>query len=345
MIKENLNLDKVIDLKKWVKLQDSLSLVTKAAIIIVDYKGNPVTKHSGCNKFCKAVRSNPGLVKYCQKCDSRGGLEAVRLNKPYIYLCHYNIVDIAIPIIVDGKYIGAIMAGQIKLSDYNASDFLEQMVITPENSIARHALEKFKEYYDEIPILSLKEVQEIANMLFSLCNYLVEEALNKNLISEIYQKTVTSESKIDSNTLTGYTMKNIEHAKKEISNALLNSYVKENLSSDNLDISVSNTLKPAIEYIYNHKSENITAKKMAEVCHVSPSYFSRLFAKETGKSFSSFVSNLKIDWAKNLLEETDMHVNEISDELGFNETGYFIKIFKKYEGVTPFVYRKYCKKN
>ncbi len=227
----------------------------------MDYKGNPVTKHSGCNKFCKAVRSNPGLVKYCQKCDSRGGLEAVRLNKPYIYLCHYNIVDIAIPIIVDGKYIGAIMAGQIKLSDYNASDFLEQMVITPKNSIARHALEKFKEYYDEIPILSLKEVQEIANMLFSLCNYLVEEALNKNLISEIYQKTVTSESKIDSNTLTGYTMKNIEHAKKEISNALLNSYVKENLSSDNLDISVSNTLKPAIEYIYNHKSENITAKK------------------------------------------------------------------------------------
>ncbi|AVQ38003.1 transcriptional regulator [Clostridium botulinum] len=344
MIKENLNLDKVIDLKKWVKLQDSLSLVTKAAIIIVDYKGNPVTKHSGCNRFCSAVRSNPNLVKYCQKCDSRGGLEAVRLNKPYIYLCHYNIVDIAIPIIVDGKYIGAIMAGQIKLSDYNASDFLEQIVITPTNSIARHALEEFKEYYDEIPVLSLKEVKEIANMLFSLCNYLVEEALNKNLISEIYQKTVTSESKIDSNTLTGYTMKNIEHAKKEISNALLNSYVKENLSSDNLDISVSNTLKPAIEYIYNHKSENITAKKMAEVCHVSPSYFSRLFAKETRKSFSSFVSNLKIDWAKNLLEETDMHVNEISDELGFNETGYFIKIFKKYEGVTPFVYRKYCKK-
>ncbi|MBY6951195.1 PocR ligand-binding domain-containing protein [Clostridium botulinum] len=345
MIKENLNLDKVIDFKKWIKLQESLALVTKAAIIVVDYKGNPVTEHSRCNRFCKAVRSNPDLVKYCHKCDSRGGLEAVRLNKPYIYLCHYNIVDIAIPIIIDGKYIGAIMAGQIKLSDNKDSDFLEQIVMTPKNSTARHALKEFKEYYDEIPVLSLKEVQEIANMLFSLCNYLVEEALDKNLISEIYKKTVTPKSEIDSNTLTGYTMKNIENAKKEMSNVLLNSYVKENLSSDNLDVSVSNTLKPAIEYIYNHKSENITAKKLAEVCHISPSYFSRLFAKETGKSFSSFISNLKVDWAKSLLEETDMPINEISDELGFNETGYFIKIFKKYESVTPFVYRKYCKKN
>ncbi len=243
-------------------------------------------------------------------------------------------MDIAIPIIIDGKYIGAIMAGQIKLSDNKDSDFLEQIVITPKNSTARHALKEFKEYYDEIPVLSLKEVQEIANMLFSLCNYLVEEALDKNLISEIYKKTVTPKSEIDSNTLTGYTMKNIENAKKEMSNVLLNSYVKENLSSDSLDVSVSNTLKPAIEYIYNHKSENITAKKLAEVCHISPSYFSRLFAKETGKSFSSFISNLKVDWAKSLLEETDMPINEISDELGFNETGYFIKIFKKYESVT-----------
>ncbi len=215
MIKENLNLDKVIDFKKWIKLQESLALVTKAAIIVVDYKGNPVTEHSRCNRFCKAVRSNPDLVKYCQKCDSRGGLEAVRLNKPYIYLCHYNIVDIAIPIIIDGKYIGAIMAGQIKLSDNKDSDFLEQIVITPKNSMARHALEEFKEYYDEIPVLSLKEVQEIANMLFSLCNYLVEEALNKNLISEIYQKTVTPKSEIDLNILTGYTMKNIENAKRK----------------------------------------------------------------------------------------------------------------------------------
>ncbi|WP_369294406.1 PocR ligand-binding domain-containing protein, partial [Escherichia coli] len=45
------NLDKIIDLEKWHTLQDSLALVTKMAIITVDYKGIPVTKHSYCQPF------------------------------------------------------------------------------------------------------------------------------------------------------------------------------------------------------------------------------------------------------------------------------------------------------
>jgi YesN/AraC family two-component response regulator len=283
-------------------------------------------------------------VKYCQKCDSRGGIEAVRLNEPYIYLCHYNIIDIAIPIMIDGKYIGAVMAGQVKLSDNNVEDVLEKIAVLSKNSIAEKALDDFKTYYDELPVLSYYQVKKIANMLFAMCNYLVEEALEKNLILDIYKKTIKNHTGIDSNILTGYTMKNIENVKKEMSNTMINAYVEDKISSDRQDIKVTDILKPAIEYIYDHKSENVKLEKMAKICHISPSYFSRLFKKETGENFSNYVSKLKIEWAKSLLEETDMQVNEISDELGFSESGYFIKIFKKYEGVTPFLYMKYCKK-
>ncbi len=342
---DNLNLNKLINLEKWSELQEFLSVFTKLAMITVDYKGNPVTKHSSCHRFCNAVRTNPELVKYCKRCDSRGGLEAVRLNTSYIYLCHFNIVDIAIPIMVRGKYIGAIMAGQVKLSDSNALDILEKIVVTPKNSIAKNVLEDLKEYYDELPVLSYEEVKQIANVLFSLCNYLVEEGLDKNLILEMYQKAVKKEFEIDSNTLKGYTIKNMEHGKKEISNALLNAYISEKPYSDAIEITVSNTLKPAIEYIYENKSENVTVEKMSKICHISPSYFSRLFAKETGESFSKFLARLKVEWSKSILEETNMSIKEISDELGFSETGYFIKVFKKYEGVTPAIYRKYCNQN
>lgn len=340
---ENFNLNKIIDFTKWQKLQDSLALVTKMAMITIDYKGNPVVKHSMCNRFCEIVRADKEQSKYCQKCDSRGGLEAVCLNEPYIYLCHYNIVEIAIPIIIDGKYIGAIMAGQVKLSDTNANEILEQVARASNKSLAKQTLEDLKEYYDDLPVLSYEEVKNNANMLFSLCSYIVEESLDKNLISEMYQKTINGHRQIDSNILEGYPIKNIENVKREISNAVINAYVAEKPVDNNEIISVSTTLKPAIDYIYKNKSENISMEKMANICHISPSYFSRLFVKECGDNFSTYLSRLKIKWAKSLLEETDMHITEISEELGFSESGYFIKIFKKHECVTPHLYRKYYK--
>lgn len=69
-----MNLDKILDLKKWKKLQDSLSIVTKLAIITVDYKGTPITHHSDVRPFCKMMRDNPNTAKLCEKCDARGAL-------------------------------------------------------------------------------------------------------------------------------------------------------------------------------------------------------------------------------------------------------------------------------
>lgn len=338
MKKEKINLDQVIDFKKWQTLQDNLSLVTNMAIITVDYKGNPISKHSKCSRFCQSVRNHPQMVKYCQKCDSRGGLEAVRSNEPYIYLCHYNIVDVAVPIIIDGRYMGAIMAGQVKLSDNYAKD-MEKIVDTSNDPLSIEVLEEYKKYYEQLPLLTYEEVQNIANMLSSLCNYLVEEALDKNLILEMYKKSIGSNKEIDEDFFQGYSVDNIEKLKKGISNAMIDAYV----SHCECDKKISSTLKPAIDYIYKNKSENITVESMAKVCHISQSYFSRLFSKEMGDSFSNYISKLKINWAKELLEESDMSVSQVSDELGFNEPGYFIKIFKKHEGVTPSVYRKYYK--
>lgn len=338
MKKEKINLDQVIDFKKWQTLQDNLSLVTNMAIITVDYKGNPISKHSKCSRFCQSVRNHPQMVKYCQKCDSRGGLEAVRSNEPYIYLCHYNIVDVAVPIIIDGRYMGAIMAGQVKLSDNYAKD-MEKIVDTSKDPLSIEVLEEYKKYYEQLPLLTYEEVHNIANMLSSLCNYLVEEALDKNLILEMYKKSIGSNKEIDEDFFQGYSVDNIEKLKKGISNAMIDAYV----SHSECDKKISPTLKPAIDYIYKNKSENITVENMAKVCHISQSYFSRLFSKEMGDSFSNYISKLKINWAKELLEESDMSVSQVSDELGFNEPGYFIKIFKKHEGVTPSVYRKYYK--
>ena len=66
-----MNLDKILDLKKWRNLQDSLALVTKLAIVTVNYKGVPISQHSGVRPFCETMRKNPDTAKLCAKCEGR----------------------------------------------------------------------------------------------------------------------------------------------------------------------------------------------------------------------------------------------------------------------------------
>lgn len=335
------NLNNIIDLEKWHKLQDSLALVTKMAIITVDYKGVPVTKHSYCQPFCQAVRKDSSLSSYCQKCDARGGLEAVRLNKPYIYKCHFNIIDIAIPIIIDNQYIGAIMAGQLKLRDENAP--LEQIVSRPASSKDNYKFNALREEYLSLPVLSFEEVTTIADMLFHLCNYIVEEAINKNSTIDMYKKALSidrassSDSISPSESSSDRAFRNIQAIQNELSNTLIDNKIKKFASNDYQ--STNKLLQPAFDYMYRHKNKNISLSELARLCHISPSYFSRIFIKETGENFSVFTPRLKIEWAKQLLETSDHSINEISDQLGFCDAGYFIKTFKKFETLTPAVYK------
>lgn len=261
------------------------------------------------------------------------------MNEPYVYLCHFNIIDIAIPITIDGKYIGAVMAGQVKLADPDKGTHLEQIVSSKNVPMHEAKLQELQDDYEQLPVMTYEEIVKISNMLSLLCNYIVEEALNKNLLVEMFEKASGSQESVNlSKILPGYSIRNIESIKKEMTNAIADAYLK-NCPSDNA--CTSPALQPAFEYIHSHKSEQVTLKHMADLCHLSPSYFSRLSAKETGENFTTYLAKLKIKWAKQLLEVTDIPISQISDELGFNESGYFIKIFKKFEEITPALYRKY----
>lgn len=335
-----MGLDKIIDVAKWQVLQNSIATVTKMAIITVDYKGIPITSHSEPCPFCQYIRSQPNLQKYCFKCDSRGGLEAVRINAPYIYLCHCNIVDIAIPIMIDGKYIGAIMGGQIRLPEEEKDIDLEKILLSPSKEIFKS--EEVRQMYNRIPTLSYTEIKQIANMLFHLSNYIVEEAVNKNVILEMYGEIANRSHVYNRNVINDNSFDRIQmqRVNKSIGDAVTNAYIKTNDAYKRASCRHP-VLRPAFDYIYENKGMRVTQKHMADLCHISTSHFSRMFAKEVGENFSSFLSRLKVQWSKQLLEETDMPITQISEDLGFSETSYYIKIFKKYENITPSIYRKY----
>ena len=335
-----LNIRSILDLEQWQKIQDELALVTGMAILIVDYKGVPVTRHSGGTDFCAIVRKNPDTAKYCQKCDSRGGIEAARLNKPFMYLCHCDILDTAIPIVVDEKYIGAVMAGQVMADETDASISLEKILMsTYENSFISQD-GNLREKYGEIPRLPVRRISAIIGMLFHLCNYIVGEAISKNMMSETYEKILAKEGAPGD--FADDSLNTMMDIKEQVSKAIMTKQLKTSEKRTE-GTPRHQILRPVVEYIHNNKHENIMLAQMAQLSHTSPSYLSRLFKKEMGKTFSDYVADFKMTVAKELLENTDLSVTDISNDLGFSDSGYFIKIFKKHEGVTPAIFRKYMK--
>ena len=79
--------------------------------------------------------------------------------------------------------------------------------------------------------------------------------------------------------------------------------------------------------------EELSLQDMSEVLNVNPAYFSTLFKKKTGVTFIQYLTNYRIKKAMNLLRTTGSSVEEISEQVGYPNANYFVKVFKKTVGM------------
>lgn len=93
-------------------------------------------------------------------------------------------------------------------------------------------------------------------------------------------------------------------------------------------------LKQVTEYIDHHLSEELTLARLAEIVHLSASYFSNRFKQSTGISPYQYVIQRRIDRAKQLLLQ-GMSITEVTFSLGFTHQSLFNRHFKRLVGVTP----------
>jgi len=89
----------------------------------------------------------------------------------------------------------------------------------------------------------------------------------------------------------------------------------------------------------NYNSEDISLNLVAQVTNVSPSYFSSIFSQEKGITFIEYLTNVRIEKAKELLRSTTLRSSEISQAVGYKDSHYFSYLFKKETGLTPREYR------
>lgn len=102
-----------------------------------------------------------------------------------------------------------------------------------------------------------------------------------------------------------------------------------------------NFVEESVKYIKEHFTERLTLEMVASKVFVNPKYFSHIFKKDMGVSFTEYIISLRIQHACRLLETTNYQAYRISLECGFSDPSYFNRVFCAQMNMTPQSYRKF----
>jgi two-component system, response regulator YesN len=98
---------------------------------------------------------------------------------------------------------------------------------------------------------------------------------------------------------------------------------------------INHFVEVAKAYIYENYRDDISLVQIANYVNLNPFYFSKMFKKKTGETFSDFMMKVRIEQAKQLMQDERLNLKEISYEVGYKDPNYFSRVFKKYTNESP----------
>lgn len=178
----NISIGEVINVKELQELQDNWAKGTGLAFVTVDCNGVPITKYSNFTPFCEKLRQNESFREKCYYCDACGGRKAKRIGKAYVYVCHAGLIDFAIPIMIKGQYVGAILAGQVKSEE--SGNLKRIMKGTREWADSPELCE----LYNKVTVTSVEKIEAVAQILCDSYNYSIGKEYASKVEAELREK-------------------------------------------------------------------------------------------------------------------------------------------------------------
>lgn len=169
----NMHLSELLDMESMMVIQNGFSKLTGMASVLTDENGVPITEGTNFEKFCyELTRSSPVGRSRCENCDRMGAKQTMRSGKAEVYTCHAGLCDFAAPIIVDGRFLGAYVGGQVlmeKPDEQAVRATAAELGIDPD---------AYVEAVREIPVLDRKRIEGAAEFLYMVANVFSTMAYN-----------------------------------------------------------------------------------------------------------------------------------------------------------------------
>ena len=284
------------------------------------------------NEFCKIIQSTEEGMRRCIASDKQGFARARQKDGYCMYRCHASLTDVSIPLIYEGHELGAIYTGQVFLENQTDASFNQLYKGLQDLGLD---YEKLKEAYFKVMVVPKERLSFYMKLLTLIANYIVsvehEIQLQRTVINkdrELYRKE-RQRMKLDK-------------ALKDLTISVLELEKEEKTISSTLDESLktNDKIAKAQEFIRRNFNRNIRLQDVATAVFLSPNYFSSLFRKITGHTFSTYLLKLRVQAASELLTQSSIPIKEIVFQVGFEDYNYFNRTFKKYEGMPPARFRK-----
>lgn len=131
-----------------------------------------------------------------------------------------------------------------------------------------------------------------------------------------------------------------EYLLKPVNEADLRETLQKFFEVKEAPVPPSSPFETALEvWMLQHYAEDVALEDAAASMGMSPFYFSRQVKAATGKTFLDFFTSFRIEKAKKRLVSTELSVSEVGRSVGYADSNYFTKVFKRAVGCTPTVYR------
>ncbi|MDK8182179.1 response regulator [Paenibacillus sp. UMB4589-SE434] len=114
----------------------------------------------------------------------------------------------------------------------------------------------------------------------------------------------------------------------------------QQVQKEEVHSSRQSTIRKVHLFIERNLHKDASLRAIADEVHMHPTHLSKIYKLETGQSLSEYMMNVRMDKASRLLMETTKRIYEICEEIGYSDPAYFIKVYKKYYGMTPQEYRE-----